>query len=129
MSVFEDDILIVSQSIAIVDDEPDTVKLFEDILTANGYKVTGFTKPLVALEYIKENQYEFDLILSDYKMIPIDGCDLARKIITELDTKIKVIIITAANDIGDNHLKLQVYFKPVIMNKLIEIVKKNTHSV
>ena len=129
MSVFEDDILIVSQSIAIVDDEPDTVQLFEDILTANGYKVTGFTKPLVALEYIKENQYEFDLILSDYKMIPIDGCDLARKIITELDAKIKVIIITAANDIGDNHLKLQVYFKPVIMNKLIEIVKKNTHSV
>ena len=128
MSVFEDDILIVSQSIAIVDDEPDTVQLFEDILTANGYKVTGFTKPLVALEYIKENQYEFDLILSDYKMIPIDGCDLARKIITELDTKIKVIIITAANDIGDNHLKLQVYFKPVIMNKLIEIVKKNIHS-
>ena len=119
----------MSQSIAIVDDEPDTVQLFEDILEANGYNVTGFTKPLVALEYIKENHDEFDLILSDYKMIPIDGCDLARKIITELDTKIKVIIITAANDIGDNHLKLQVYFKPIIMNKLIEIVKKNTHSV
>ena len=119
----------MSQSIAIVDDEPDTVQLFEDILEANGYNVTGFTKPLVALEYIKENHDEFDLILSDYKMIPINGCDLARKIITELDAKIKVIIITAANDIGDNHLKLQVYFKPVIMNKLIEIVKKNTHSV
>jgi len=117
----------VSHSIAIVDDEPDTVQLFEDILTANGYKVTGFTKPILALEYIKENQDEFDLILSDYKMIPIDGCDLARKIIAELDIKIKIIIITAANDIGNNHLKLPVFFKPIIMNKLIEIVKKNTH--
>jgi CheY-like chemotaxis protein len=58
----------VSHSIAIVDDEPDTVLLFKDILSTNGYNVVGFTDPLSALEHIQENQEEYDLVLSDYKM-------------------------------------------------------------
>ena len=115
----------MSHSIAIVDDEHDTVQLFKDILTIKGYDVTGFTNPLLALEYIKENQEEFDLILLDYRMKPISGCDLARKIVTEINTAITIIIITAASDIGINPLKLQVYFKPLTMNRLIDIVKKN----
>jgi CheY-like chemotaxis protein len=118
----------VSHSIAIVDNEHDTVELFKDILT-NGYDVTGFTNPLLALEHIKENQEKFELILCDYKMKPIDGCDLARKIVTEINTAITIIIITAANDIGNNPLKLQVYLKPLLMNKLIDIVQKNIPNV
>ena len=116
-------------SIAIVDDEHDTVQLFNNILTISGYDVTGFTNPLLALECIKENQDEFDLILLDYKMTLINGCDLARKIATEVNTTITIIIITAASDIGINPLNLQVYFKPLRMNKLIDIVKKNIPSV
>jgi two-component SAPR family response regulator len=60
-------------------------------------------------------------------MIPINGCDLAKKIV-EINTTITIIIITAANDIGNNPLQLEVYFNPLIMNKLIEIVKKNIFS-
>ena len=66
--------------------------------------VVGFTDPLSALEHIQENQEEYDLILSDYKMTPIDGCDLAKKI-AEVNTSITIIIITAANDIGNNPLE------------------------
>ena len=51
-------------------------------------------------------------------MNPIDSCDLAKKI-AEVNTSITIIIITAANDIGNNPLQLQVYFKPLIMSKLI----------
>lgn len=53
----------MSHSIALADNELDTVKLFDDILTANGYNVAGFTNPLLALEHIKENHKEIDLIL------------------------------------------------------------------
>lgn len=60
----------MSHSIAIVDDEPDTVQLFKDILSTNGYNVAGFTDPLSALEHIQENHEEYDLVLSDYKMTP-----------------------------------------------------------
>lgn len=69
----------MSHSIAIVDDEHDTVQLFKGILTTNGYTVAGFTNPLLALEHIKENQEKFELILCDYKMKPLGGCDFARK--------------------------------------------------
>jgi CheY-like chemotaxis protein len=119
----------VSHSIAIVDDEPDTVQLFKDVLTTNGYSVAGFTNPLLAFEYLKENHKKFDLILCDYQMKPIGGCDLARKIVTEINTAITIIIITAVTDIGNNPLKLQVYYKPLLMNKLIDIVQKNIRSV
>jgi DNA-binding NtrC family response regulator len=117
----------VSHSIAIVDDEPDSVQLFKDILSTNGYNVVGFTNPLL-VEYIQENHEEYDLILSDYKMTSMNGCDLAKKI-AEVNPSITIIIITAANDIGNNPLQLQVYFKPLIMRELIEIVKKNISSV
>ena len=83
----------------------------------------------MALQYIKENQEKFDLILCDYKMKPIGGCDLARKLVTEINTAITIIIITVANDIGNNPLKLQVYFKPLLMSKLIDIVKQNIPNV
>ena len=114
-------------SIAIIDDEPDCVQLFKDILSTNGYNVAGFTNPLLALEHIQENQEEYDLILSDYKMNPIDGCDLAKKI-AEVNTSITIIIITAANDIGNNPLQLQVYFKPLLMSKQTDTFKQNMIS-
>ena len=119
----------MSHSIAIVDDEHDTVQLFKDILTTNGYNVAGFTNPLLALEHIKENHKEFDLILCDYKMPYLSGCDFARKMATEINTAITIIIITAVTDIETNPLKLQVYFKPLLMSKLIDIVKKHIYSV
>lgn len=59
----------------------------------------------------------------------LSGCDLAKKIATELNTAITIIIITAVNDIGINLLKLQVYFKPILLSKLIDIVKKNISSM
>ena len=118
----------MSHSIDVVDDEHDTVQLFKDILSTNGYNVAGFTDPLSALKDIQENQEEYDLILSDYKMTPINGCDLAKKI-AEVNNSITIIIITAANDIGNNPLKLQVYFKPLLMSKLIDIVKQNIPNV
>ena len=117
----------MSHSIAIVDDEPDCVQLFKDILSTNGYNVAGFTNPLLALEHIQENQEEYDLILSDYKMTH-RWLWLGKKK-AEVNTSITIIIITAANDVGNNPLQLQVYFKPLIMSKLIEIVKKNIPSV
>jgi CheY-like chemotaxis protein len=119
----------VSHSIAIVDDEHDTVQLFKEILTTNGYNVAGFTNPLLALEHIKENHEKFDLILCDYKMPYLSGCDFARKIITEINTAIKIIFITAVTDIGINPLKLPVYFKPLLLSKLLDLVKKHISSV
>jgi hypothetical protein len=45
-------------------------------------------------------------------MTLINGYDFAIKLI-EVNTRIKLIIIMAANDIDDNPLKLPVYFKSI----------------
>ena len=79
----------MSHSIAIVDDELDTLQIFEEILTSIGYNVAGFTCPLLAFEYIKENHEEFDLIIVDYKMTPINGYGFARKL-AKMDARIKL---------------------------------------
>ena len=54
---------------------------------------------------------------------------LCKKIATEIHTAITIIIITAVTDIGINPLKLPVYFKPLKMSKLIDIVQKNIPNV
>ena len=60
----------------------------------------------------------------------LSGCDFSRKMATEINTAITIIIITPVTDIGVSPLKLQVYFKPpLLMSKLIEIVEKNISSV
>ena len=44
----------MSHSIALVDDEHDTVQLFKGILTTNEYDVTGFTNHFLRLNILKK---------------------------------------------------------------------------
>ena len=64
------------------------------------------------------------MVLSDYRMRYLSGCDLARKI-TEINARIKVIIIMALDSIGNNPLNLTVFIKPISLSKLIDIVRNN----
>lgn len=111
------------QSIALVDDDKDTVNLFSYFLRENGYDVIGFTNPLLLLDYILHNDIKFRLILIDYKMPQITGCELANRI-TDINPRIKMVLITAINDIINNKLKLQVIHKPLRMHQLLHIVAK-----
>ena len=52
----------------VVDDEPDTLYLFEEVLRINGYNVIGFLDPVPTFEYIKLHHEEYSLVISDYKM-------------------------------------------------------------
>ena len=56
----EDDDDLLSHSIMIVDDEPDQIELFTEVLNTNGYQVIGFGDRRVALEHLKQNQEIFD---------------------------------------------------------------------
>ena len=52
------------QSIALVDDDKDTVNLFTYFLRENGYNVIGFTDHLLLLDYIHHHDNQFRLVLS-----------------------------------------------------------------
>ncbi len=60
--------------ILVVDDEPGITQLCERLLTRAGYSVASFTRPQVALDYLKKEKV--DLLLVDIRMPEISGFDL-----------------------------------------------------
>ena len=114
-------------SIVVVDDESDLVFMFKVTLEMNGYNVIGFTNPVEALEYMKKNHDKCALLITDYRMPEINGCELGIKI-EEIDDKIKVIIITAYENIIENTVNFELIKKPISTVKLLEIVAKNVQN-
>src|SRR5688500_5968084 len=111
------------QAIALVDDDEDTVNLFTYFLRENGYDVIGFTDPLLLLDYILHHDSHFRLVLIDYQMPQITGCELANKI-ADINPRIEMVLITAINDIINNKLNLEVIHKPLRMHQLLRLVAK-----
>lgn len=115
--------LTLAEFIAVIDDEEDIVKLFTDVIQMNGYFVMGFTNPFFLIDYTKEFPDRIGLILIDYKMTEMTGCELANQIV-EINPKIKMVLITAYDDIVNNALNLEIVKKPITISKIMEIVKK-----
>lgn len=111
-------------SIVVVDDESDLVFMFKVTLEMNGYNVIGFTNPVEALEYLKKNHDKCILLITDYKMPEINGCELGIKT-KEIDEKINVIIITAYENIIEDTNNFEVIKKPISTIKLLEVVANN----
>jgi DNA-binding NtrC family response regulator len=118
--------MLFQHSIAVVEDEEDILTLFTEIIRENGYPVIGFTKPSSFVEYLRIHKDEIDLILIDYKLPQMTGCDLAKKI-AEIDPRIKMILITAYNDIVNNTLNLELIRKPIKINELVQIINHYMH--
>jgi DNA-binding NtrC family response regulator len=61
--------VVKKQLIAIVDDEPDILKLFQDFLSKiKGISIFTFMDPLMALEHVRMNKNEYVLVISDLRM-------------------------------------------------------------
>jgi FixJ family two-component response regulator len=111
------------RAIAIVDDDEDVVNLFTELLREKGYDIYGFTNPLLLLDYIHHHDNLFRLVLIDYKMPQMTGCELANKI-ADINSRIEMVLITAVNDIIKNNLNLELIRKPLRMYQLLDIVAK-----
>ncbi len=48
-----------TKSIAIINDYPDLLNIFGEVLKMSGYDVSSFTEPISAYEYIKENPNKY----------------------------------------------------------------------
>jgi DNA-binding NtrC family response regulator len=81
-------------SVMVVDDEPEISNLYSEFLQRSGFNSTSFIDPLLALEHYNQNPNRYSLIITDLSMPSLDGIRLAKKI-RELDTKIKILLITA----------------------------------
>ena len=82
-----------SNSILIVDDEPDVCEVLKKVLEKNGFTADSFSDPLLALENFRPRSY--DLLLLDIKMPEMDGFRLYQEM-KKKDSSVKVCFLTAS---------------------------------
>jgi len=81
--------------ILLVDDEASIIKLTSFMLTSAGYEVISARNGEEALEIIKKESTNLDLIISDHIMPKMNGMELTEKV---ADYKIPIIMVTAMVD-------------------------------
>jgi DNA-binding NtrC family response regulator len=80
--------------VLVVDDEPILLRLMERALTEAGYLVQGASNGLRALELIGSSPCPADILVTDLRMEPLNGFDLAR-IVTARHPHTRVLLISA----------------------------------
>jgi len=114
--------------ILIVEDEESLLKLESILLTTRGYKVTGVTDGLKALEEIKKARP--DLVLLDIMIPGIDGFEVCRRIKADPETaSLPVVMLTAKKSSADQARGVEAgadayITKPFKSGKIIEVVEE-----
>lgn len=90
-----------------VEDDADYSKAITKVLTKEGYAVTAAPGPIEAMEIFTKDR-EFDLVISDLAMTPLDGIQFLTYI-KNVDPTIKTMIMTAAPTLGSELAALDVY--------------------
>ena len=81
------------KKIMVVDDEDDLILLLKTLLDQMGFKVRGFTDPVLALQTFKAGIY--DLAILDIKLPGLDGIELCERL-KRVDHTLKVCFFTAS---------------------------------
>jgi signal transduction histidine kinase/ActR/RegA family two-component response regulator len=85
------------ETILVIDDEKELVGLTEELLASMSYEPVGFSDARAALEAFRHDPKRFDAILTDERMLPMRGLDLAQQI-RETDAYIPIILMTGHRD-------------------------------
>jgi DNA-binding NtrC family response regulator len=123
--------VVKKRLIAIVDDEPDILNLFQDFLSKiKGISIFTFTDPLMALEHVRMNKNEYVLVISDLRMPNLDGLELV-KVIKDLNPLVRTILMTAfaiKDDLFQEYARQEIINnflqKPVLLADLYKQVTK-----
>jgi PAS domain S-box-containing protein len=72
-----------SESILLVEDEPEVRSLIERVLRSQGYRVSTASRPSEALRIASGADARFDLVVTDVIMPEMDGRELARRLLSD----------------------------------------------
>jgi PAS domain S-box-containing protein len=116
------------ERILYVDDEPSLVEISLKSLSRKGYRVSGRTSSIEALEAFRAQPDNYDLVITDYAMPQMTGLELARQIM-QIRIDVPVILITGFGDseTTDEALKAgirKIVFKPVILGELDQSIRE-----
>jgi DNA-binding NtrC family response regulator len=127
--------LLSNFNILLIDDNIDIANIVKISLEIDGFNVSMFNDPYLALEHFKSNLKRFSVVISDVRMPGINGPELVA-IIKDLRPEIKVIFMTAFDmmDIKPEIEKYdyeiaEIFQKPLSMRRLRKIVKEILNNV
>ncbi|MFO7756017.1 MAG: response regulator [Bacteroidales bacterium] len=116
------------KNIAIIDDDPATLRYFEVLLKTTSAGVKSFSSGPDFLEYIKDNPDALDLIMMDYLIPHVNGIDCI-KALRKHNSKVPVIMITAYYTRESKEESIlagsnEYILKPVIPEKVLGMLEK-----
>ena len=118
----------MTKTVLIVEDNELNMKLFRDLLIANGYDPLATNHGVEALELTR--QHHPDLILMDIQLPEVSGLEVTRWIKEDPDvSSIPIVAVTAFAMKGDEEKILEggceAYLaKPISVSLFVETVKK-----
>lgn len=83
----------INRHIMYVDDDEVLVKLASRVLLRYGYRVTGHSNPVRALEDFQSRPHEFDAVVTDLSMPVLNGVDLATKVLA-VNREMPVVLVS-----------------------------------
>jgi PAS domain S-box-containing protein len=104
-------------SLLFVDDEEWLVDMWKEILESLGYRTTVTTSPHAALEMIRQNPQEFDLVITDQTMPHMTGLELAGEL-KNLRPELPVILVTGFSEAVSQASAEQVGIREYIIKPL-----------
>jgi DNA-binding NtrC family response regulator len=119
-----------SKSVLLLDDEFDITTTLKQGLEKQGFRVFGFTDPLLALEHFQINSDQYGLVISDLRMPAMNGYEFIKNV-KKIKPEVQVFLMTAF-EIDDKEfrrllqsVKIDEFIqKPIAIGNLSGIVKK-----
>ena len=90
------------KQLAIIDDDPEILKLLDQYLKKNGFEVEAFTD---GESFLKKDVNKFSLIVLDIGLPGIDGLEVCKRV--RQNSNVPIIMLTAASDDLDRILGLE----------------------
>lgn len=120
--------LRVKEHILFVDDEKGIVQIGREMLEHLGYRVTGHTSSMAALESVRRQPEIYDLVITDFTMPQMNGVELAREV-SRLRPGMPIILYTATSKAVSREkarkLGIQDYLlKPVTAGELHQAIRR-----
>jgi DNA-binding NtrC family response regulator len=120
----------VVNGILLVDDEFDITTILRQGLEKQGFRVFGFTDPLLALEHFRINSNLYGLVISDLRMPGMNGYEFIKNI-KRIKPDVQVFLMTAFEIDNQEFRRLlqsvkidEFIQKPIAIRNLSGIVKK-----
>ncbi|BDG04713.1 response regulator [Anaeromyxobacter oryzae] len=116
-----------ARTIVVVDDDTDLRETLGELLVEEGYDARLFENGRTALEFLRADGDDPDLILLDLMMPEMNGWQFREEQLRDARLKeIPVVVMTASRGLDANPITAtEILYKPIGLGELIEAVERN----